>query len=159
MRTLRERARSGTPLWIPLRDPDRTCVAARGSDEGVGESMAAKTRKALVHCRALPKVDGVEIRLHDTVPYNSIFQADDDLLINPHAYGIAASRAPVLHVRRAEDGDMASTYLRASSAFELRRALDREGSGEHVKAIADQRIGSRIPEIRRTSHKKRVNVM
>ena len=28
-----------------------------------------------------------------------------------HAYGIAASHAPVLHLRRAEDGDMASTYL------------------------------------------------
>ncbi|MFB4308949.1 hypothetical protein [Actinomadura sp. GTD37] len=43
--------------------------------------------------------------------YNSMYRADDDLLINPHAYGIAASHAPVLHLRRGEDGDMASTYL------------------------------------------------
>jgi hypothetical protein len=56
-------------------------------------------------------VDGVEIRLHDTVLYNSIYRADDYLLVNPHAYGIAASHTPVLHLRRAEDGDMASTYL------------------------------------------------
>jgi predicted metal-dependent hydrolase len=45
------------------------------------------------------------------VLYNSIYRADDDLLINPHAYGIAAAHAPVLHVRRVQDGGMASTYL------------------------------------------------
>jgi phosphatidylserine/phosphatidylglycerophosphate/cardiolipin synthase-like enzyme len=111
MRALAERARSGVAVRILLGDPDGTSVAERGSDEGVGESMAAKIRNALVHYRALRDVDDVEIRLHDTVLYNSIYRADGDLLINPHAYGIAASHAPVLHVRRAEDGDMASTYL------------------------------------------------
>jgi transcriptional regulator with XRE-family HTH domain len=111
LRALAERARSGARVRILLGDPDGTCVAARGSDEGVGESMAAKIRNALVHYRALSEVDGVEMRLHDTVLYNSIYRADDDLLINPHAYGIAASHAPVLHLRRATDGDMGSTYL------------------------------------------------
>jgi phosphatidylserine/phosphatidylglycerophosphate/cardiolipin synthase-like enzyme len=111
MRALAERARNGVSVRILLGDPDGTCIAERGSDEGVGESMAAKIRNALVHYRALRDVDGAEIRLHDTVLYNSIYRADDDLLINPHAYGIAASHAPVLHLRRAEDGDMASTYL------------------------------------------------
>ncbi|TDC65793.1 XRE family transcriptional regulator [Actinomadura sp. GC306] len=111
VRALAERARNGVPVRILLGDPDGTSVAERGSDEGVGESMAAKIRNALVHYRALRDVDGVEIRLHDTVLYNSIYRADGDFLINPHAYGIAASHAPVLHVRRAEEGDMASTYL------------------------------------------------
>ncbi|GAA4096597.1 XRE family transcriptional regulator [Actinomadura miaoliensis] len=111
LRTLAGRARAGVGVRILLGDPDGSRVAERGSDEGVGESMAAKIRNALVHYRALRGVDGVEIRLHDTVLYNSIYRADDDLLVNPHAYGIAASHAPVLHLRRAEDGDMASTYL------------------------------------------------
>jgi hypothetical protein len=111
LRAVAERARAGVRVRILLGDPDGTCVAERGSDEGVGESMAAKIRNALVHYRALGEVDGVEMRLHDTVLYNSIYRADDDLLINPHAYGIAASHAPVLHLRRTEDGDMASTYV------------------------------------------------
>ncbi|MGI5416049.1 DUF5919 domain-containing protein [Actinomadura luteofluorescens] len=111
MRVLAQRARDGVAVRILLGDPDGTCVAERGSDEGVGESMAAKIRNALVHYRALREVDGVEIRLHDTVLYNSVYCADDELLINSHAYGIAASRAPVLHLRRTEDGDMASAYL------------------------------------------------
>lgn len=111
MRALADRARDGVCVRILLGDPGGTCVAERGSDEGVGESMAAKIRNALVHYRALRNIAGVEIRLHDTVLYNSIYRADDDLLINSHAFGIAASHAPVLHLRRAEDGDMASTYL------------------------------------------------
>ncbi|MFG2014204.1 hypothetical protein [Actinomadura geliboluensis] len=73
--------------------------------------MAAMIRNALVRYRALRDVDGAEIRLHDTVLYNSIYRADDNLLINPHAYGIAASHAPVLQLRRSGDGDMSSTYL------------------------------------------------
>ncbi|GAA0577379.1 XRE family transcriptional regulator [Actinomadura livida] len=126
MRALAERARNGVAVRILLGDPDGTCVAQRGSDEGVGGSMAAKIRNALVHYRVLRDVDGVGIRLHDTVLYNSIYRADDDLLINPHAYGIAASRAPVLHLRRREDGDMASTYIESferawSGAFPMDR--------------------------------------
>ncbi|TYK50741.1 XRE family transcriptional regulator [Actinomadura decatromicini] len=111
MRALADRAHRDVRVRVVLGDPNGTCVAERGRDEGVGESMAAKIRNALVHYKALRDVDGVEIRLHDTVLYNSIYRADDDLLINPHAYGIAASHAPILHVRRTEEGDMASMYL------------------------------------------------
>lgn len=111
MRVLAQRTRDGVAVRTLLGDPDGTCIAERGCDESVGESMAAKIRNALVHYRALRWMDGVEIRLHDTVLYNSVYRADDDLLINPHAQGIAASHAPVLHLRRAEDGDMASMYL------------------------------------------------
>ena len=77
-----ERARNGVSVRILLGDPDGTCVAERGSDEGVGESVAARIRNALVHYQALRDVEGAEIRLHDTVLYNSIYRADDDLLIN-----------------------------------------------------------------------------
>jgi hypothetical protein len=47
----------------------------------------------------------VEIRLHTTVLYNSIYRADDEMLVNPHVYGTAAAQAPVLHLQRHGDGD------------------------------------------------------
>jgi hypothetical protein len=56
------------------------------------------------------------------VLYNSIYRADDDLLINPQAYGIAAAHSPVLHLRRADNGDMASTYLNSFERVWLRAA-------------------------------------
>ncbi|GAA4065835.1 helix-turn-helix transcriptional regulator [Actinomadura miaoliensis] len=111
MRTLADKSRDGVAVRILLGAPDGPRIYQRGTDEGVGDSIAAKIRNALVLYQPLRELDNVEVRLHDTVLYNSIYRADDDLLINPHAYGIPASHAPVLHLRHVEDGDMANTYL------------------------------------------------
>jgi hypothetical protein len=54
--------------------------------------------------------DLVEIRLHDTPLYNSIYRFDDDMLINTHVYGILAAYTPVLRIRRV-DGAYFNTYL------------------------------------------------
>jgi transcriptional regulator with XRE-family HTH domain len=113
IRTLTDKARNGVAVRILLGNPGGPRISQRGADEGVGDSLAAKIRNALVLYQPLRELDNVEIRLHDTTLYNSIYRADDDLLINPHAYGIPASHAPVLHVRHVDDGDMASTYLRS----------------------------------------------
>lgn len=43
--------------------------------------------------------------------YNSIFRADDEMLVNPQVHGIAAAYAPVLHLRRLELGGMFATYV------------------------------------------------
>jgi len=51
----------------------------------------------------------VQIRLHQGVLYNSIYRADDQLLVSQHAYGIAHKRLPVLYLRSAADGDLATT--------------------------------------------------
>ncbi|RAY16738.1 XRE family transcriptional regulator [Actinomadura craniellae] len=111
VRLLAEKARSDVTVRIMLGDPDSPHIRERGENEGVGDSLAAKISNSLVLYQPLYNVAGVEFRLHSTVLYNSIYRADDCLMINPHAYGIAAARAPVLHVRQTESGDMASTYL------------------------------------------------
>jgi hypothetical protein len=72
--------------------------------------MAAKVRNAIVLYRPLLTSD-VQIRLHSTVLYNSIYRADDEMLINQHVYGIAAAYAPVLHLRRHGEDDVFATYL------------------------------------------------
>jgi hypothetical protein len=73
--------------------------------------MAAKIRNALVLYQPLRDLDGVEFRLHETVLYNSIYRADDQVLANTHIYGFTAAQAPVLHLRRVAGGSMVSTYL------------------------------------------------
>lgn len=110
-RVLMERARAGVTVRILVGDQDSPHVANRGADEGVDSAIAAKIRNALVLYRPLQGIDGVEIRIHQTILYTSIYRADDELLINPHIYGVAASQAPVLHLRRTEDGGMPSTYI------------------------------------------------
>jgi transcriptional regulator with XRE-family HTH domain len=108
---LRAKAMQGVKVRILLGDPDSAEVAARGALEGIGEALASKIRNAIVLYRPLREVEGVEIRLHSTVLYNSIFRADRELLVNSHVYGFPASQAPVMHLRQVAGGTMVSTYL------------------------------------------------
>lgn len=108
---LRGKARAGVRVRILLGDFRGAHVARRGVDESINEIMIARVRNALLLYQALADEPGVELRLHDTILYNSIYRADDDLLINAHVYGYPASHAPVLRLRRARDDGMAATYL------------------------------------------------
>jgi lambda repressor-like predicted transcriptional regulator len=110
-RLFAERARFGARVRILLGDPDSPHVAERGASEGIDEGMAAKVRNSIVLFRPLQAIENVEIRLHGTTLYNSIYRADDQLLVNTHIYGTMASNAPVFHLRKVAGGDMVSTYL------------------------------------------------
>ena len=110
-RLLHDKARAGVRVRIALGDPDGTHVARRGADEGIDDIMAARIRNALLLYRSLATEPGIELRLHDTVLYNSIYHADDELLVNVHLYGCPAAHAPVLHLHRSHDDGMAATYL------------------------------------------------
>ena len=72
--------------------------------------MPAKVRSAIIAYRPLAKMENIEVRLHDTILYNSIFRADDQLLVNTHIYGTMANNAPVFHLRKIAGGDMVNTY-------------------------------------------------
>jgi hypothetical protein len=86
-------------------------VAQRGEEEGIGpDAIGAKIRNVLA--LFLPVLQaGAEIRLHDTVLYNSMYRADDDLLVNTHIHGYVAACAPVLHLRKIAGGGLVTTYL------------------------------------------------
>jgi hypothetical protein len=105
-----DKARGGVRIQIALRDPDRPHVAERGAQEAIGAAMAAKIRNALTLYRPLLGVGNAEIRLHTTTLYNSLYRADNDLLVNQHAYGIPDDKAPVFHLRKTDADDMFSGY-------------------------------------------------
>jgi transcriptional regulator with XRE-family HTH domain len=110
-RVFRRKADAGATVRILLGDPDGESVTQRGADEGIDDTMAAKIKNAIVLYKQLRGIDGIEFRLHRTVLYNSIYRADDQLLVNTHIYNFPASQAPVLHLRRVAGGDMVTTYL------------------------------------------------
>jgi hypothetical protein len=91
-------------------------VQARGREERFGHGIESRCRLALMHYRPLLAVPGVEIRTHATTLYNSIYRADDQMLVSGHAYGVNAYRAPVWQLRRAEDGGLFDTYAASFDA-------------------------------------------
>lgn len=111
IRTLTEKAQSGVRIRVLLGDPDSNRVAERGTGEGIGDAIAAKVRNALALYRPLTRIKGIEIRLHDTTLYASIYRSDNNALVNTHAYGVPASHAPVISLQHVSAGDMADVYF------------------------------------------------
>jgi hypothetical protein len=113
LHVLADRARDGLRVRICLRDPDGPVATERSAGDGASDAAGAAIREALALFGQLHENADVEIRLHQAVLYNSIYQSDDQLLVSQHAYGISDERAPVLSLRWADDGDLVATYLDA----------------------------------------------
>ncbi|MCX2948137.1 DUF5919 domain-containing protein [Lentzea sp. NEAU-D7] len=111
IKTLRQKAENGVRIRLLLGDPASREVARRSEEEGIGKTtLGAKIRNALAIYKPLAEVSGVEIRLHGTTLYNSIYRFDDEMLVNTHVHGFMAAHAPVLHLRRLSGGDLFETY-------------------------------------------------
>lgn len=97
-------------IRVLMGDPECEAVIRRGVDEG-HRIMDGKIRNALVNYRPLfTSHPEIAFRLHDTVLYNSVYRADDEMLVNTHVYGIGAYLAPVLHLRRLPGGGLFDTF-------------------------------------------------
>lgn len=110
LRLIKEKSQDGVPVRLMLGDPSSEHVAQRGRDEGIGPAMAGKIRNALANYGPLFGLPNVEFRLHATTLYNSLYRADDEMLVNGHVYGVGAYLAPVLHLQRVPGGELFSTY-------------------------------------------------
>ncbi|MER7244629.1 XRE family transcriptional regulator [Kribbella sp. NPDC000426] len=115
VRLLIEKSRT-VRIRIALGAPESMNVVERGAEEEIGEAMSAKIRNSLALLRPLLIQDGVKLRLHDTVLYNSMYRSDDQLLVNQHAYGIPAAQSPVFHYRQSVDSEMFDSYLTSFEA-------------------------------------------
>ncbi|MFF8384896.1 helix-turn-helix domain-containing protein [Streptomyces kanasensis] len=107
---LRERADEGCTIRIAVGDADDPNVQQRGREEKFGHGIESRCRLALLHYRPLADVPGIELRTHGTTLYNSLYRADDQMLVNAHVWGVNAYGAPVWHLRRHGDGGMFDTY-------------------------------------------------
>jgi transcriptional regulator with XRE-family HTH domain len=131
----RAKAEQGVRIRLLLGDPDSAVVAERGVQEGIEDSLAAKIRNAVVLYRELRSLDSVEMRLHSTILYNSIYRADDDVLVNAHIYGTPASEAPVMHLRRVAGGSMITTYLDSfDRVWSQAKPFERPGQEDESRA-------------------------
>ncbi|OKJ17023.1 XRE family transcriptional regulator [Kitasatospora sp. CB01950] len=113
---LRERAAEGCTIRIAVGDPNSENVRQRGEEEKFGHGIQSRCRLALMHYRSLLGAQGIEIRTHGTTLYNSLYRADDQVLVNAHVWGVNAFGAPVWHLRRTSAGKLFDTYAASFDA-------------------------------------------
>jgi hypothetical protein len=107
---LSTKARTGTRIRISLGDPESHALRLRGEEEGIDNALSARVRMSLTYLGPAIKTPGVEVRLHGTTLYNSIYRFDDQVLVNSHVYGAPAAQSPVLHIRHLPGGRLFSHY-------------------------------------------------
>lgn len=110
---LADKAKAGADVRILLGEPDSPMLRQRGEEEGIGDDLSARARIVRRYLEPAVGTPGVEIRLHDTILYNSIYRFDDDVLVNPHVLGAPAGQNPVLHFRYIPGGRTFRHYMRS----------------------------------------------
>jgi hypothetical protein len=78
--------------------PGRGAACRTRPEHSISGGVAGRAAAVLGYYRQMP--EAVELRLHDTPLYNSVYRFDDELLVNVHAYGILAAHTPVMHRSR-----------------------------------------------------------
>jgi len=111
VRNLLARADGGVRVRLLFGDPESEAVSTRGGEEGI--DVAARVRMALRLIAPLLGHDGIQVRLHATTLYTSIYQADDVILANTHVYGAPAAHSPVIHLQRVPGGRLFEHYARS----------------------------------------------
>jgi transcriptional regulator with XRE-family HTH domain len=108
---IKKKCEESVKVRIAFGDPESAEVRARGEEEGVGGGLAARINYALAWHRVAFGCPNLSIGFHSTVLYNSILRFDDQMLVNPHIYSMPAFRAPIIHLRRIQDGPLFETYV------------------------------------------------
>jgi transcriptional regulator with XRE-family HTH domain len=111
MELLRNKGRDGCQVRIALADPDADIVVQRDEEEQLEEGLLARIRTAIKYYSELQDADGVELRVHGTPLYASLFSFDDEMLVTPHLYRTPGSKAPLLHLRRRGLDGLCTNYL------------------------------------------------
>ena len=103
------KAEAGVQVRLLLGDPDSEHVRIRGEEEGIGDAVATKIRNVLHLYRSLfdSKVD---MRLHATTLYTSIYRGDEQMIACTHVLGLPGAQSPALELRRLAAGDLFDTY-------------------------------------------------
>lgn len=107
---IRQKCEESVKVRIAFGDPKSQEVHSRGDEEGVGDGLAARINYAIAWHRPAFGAPNLRVGLHSTVLYNSILRFDDQMLINPHIYSMPAFRAPIIHLRKIDDGPLFNTY-------------------------------------------------
>ncbi|MCW2597027.1 MAG: family transcriptional regulator [Jatrophihabitans sp.] len=108
---LAEQSRNGVAVRVCLGDPESSAVRLRGAEEGIDDLLAARCRLAAKYADQALVDSPAEIRVHGTTLYASILRFDDELLVNWHLYGAAASESPVLQLRRISSHGLAERMI------------------------------------------------
>jgi hypothetical protein len=110
---VRAKVAAGVQFRLLVGDEKSPAVIQRGVEEGTPGGLEGRVQLMRRYLAEVADLDGVEVRTHGELLYNSLYRFDEDLLVNGHAFGALAGQSPVLHLRRQPTGQMWQHYMRS----------------------------------------------
>lgn len=108
---IRQKAADGVRFRLLVGDEKQPAVIQRAIDEGTPGGLEGRIQLMRRYLGEVVGLDGVEVRTHGTILYNSLYRFDDQLLVNGHAHGALAGQNPVMHLQRTDEGPMWQHYM------------------------------------------------
>ncbi|MEU3016108.1 XRE family transcriptional regulator [Nocardiopsis sp. NPDC007018] len=113
---LKDRAGHGVRVRVLIADPYCDAVRVRGEEECFGHGIESRCLLAAMHYRPLLGVAGIDVGLHATTLYNSVYRADGHMFVNSHLYGVNAYGNPLLRLRRKGSDGLFDAYAASMDA-------------------------------------------
>ncbi|AIQ34695.1 hypothetical protein R50345_08770 [Paenibacillus sp. FSL R5-0345] len=101
---LKKKANEGCKIRILLGDPNSDAVKNRNIEESDEGLISSRIETSIRRLRSICDLDNVEIRLHQTPLYCSLYRFDDEMNVTPHLYGLRGSAAPLFCFNKIPDG-------------------------------------------------------
>ena len=111
--TLVEKAARGVAIRLLVADPNSPSTTVRGHEELIGDAVIARCRTTVALLTPHSNVPGLEIRLHQTALYASLFRVDSNIIANFHLYGSPGRSNPVMMFRQDEEPRLWSTLQKS----------------------------------------------
>lgn len=109
---LRDLSAAGGQARVLLGDPGSAAVVQRGIDEAL-PTLPARAASTLEYLSPVLGLPGVEVRVHGTPLYASIYRFDDSMMVNLHTHGLPAKDNPVLQLQQLPGGKLFKYYEEA----------------------------------------------
>lgn len=109
---LRKLSARGGAARILLGDSADPLLAQRGVDENL-PNLPGRAASALEYLGDIPSLPGIQVRLHATPLYVSLFRFADTLMVNTHTHGVPAKDSPVLQLVKVAGGPLFAYYEQA----------------------------------------------
>lgn len=103
------KASHGARVRFLIGEPDSAAVQMRASELSL-PWLPDRCRTTAQYLQQVSSASGIDIRLHRTTVYASLFRFDDILLANVHGFDVWACHSPVYQLRRSSSGRLFDFY-------------------------------------------------
>ncbi|PBC71600.1 hypothetical protein BX265_6210 [Streptomyces sp. TLI_235] len=108
---LRKKAAAGCRIRFVLGDPASPVTRQREMEENTPITLSTRIDVTLSELQRLHDVPGIQARFATGHVSLSVFRFDGDMLVTPLLPGRVGHEAPMMHLRRAQDGGFYDRYL------------------------------------------------